>query len=123
MAGADVREYLTPAEAGAVLGVLPLTVRRWEAAGKIEGTRTPGGHRRYRAGNVEALRRQRESARTATLAGGHALGALVSGNPGRAREFTAGCGDDALRVLAEAAAALSVMCAGVLAERREGGPS
>ena len=29
------------------LGVSIDTLRRWEAAGKIEGERTPGGHRRY----------------------------------------------------------------------------
>lgn len=33
----------------------PKTVTRWEKAGKITALRTLGGHRRYRAAEVEAL--------------------------------------------------------------------
>ena len=34
-------------EASKALGVKPITLRRWEEAGKIEVERTPKGHRRY----------------------------------------------------------------------------
>ena len=34
-------------EAAKTLGVQPITLRRWEKAGKIEVERTPSGHRRY----------------------------------------------------------------------------
>lgn len=34
-------------EAAKAMGVQPITLRRWEKAGKIEVERTPSGHRRY----------------------------------------------------------------------------
>lgn len=34
-------------EAAKALGVSPITLRRWEKAGKIEVEYTPNGHRRY----------------------------------------------------------------------------
>ena len=46
---------LSVGEAAARLGVAARTVQRWEAAGLIEATRTPAGHRRYKAEDVEAL--------------------------------------------------------------------
>ena len=46
---------LTPAEVGALVFVHPKTVSRWASAGKIPSTRTPGGHRRFRHSDVEAL--------------------------------------------------------------------
>ncbi|WP_427854612.1 MerR family DNA-binding transcriptional regulator, partial [Desulfotomaculum copahuensis] len=30
-----------------ILGVVPMTLRRWEKAGKIQCIRTPSGQRRY----------------------------------------------------------------------------
>ncbi|RME53206.1 MAG: MerR family DNA-binding transcriptional regulator, partial [Deltaproteobacteria bacterium] len=37
------------------LGVTVETLRRWEAAGKIEVERTPGGHRRYDLAKLRTL--------------------------------------------------------------------
>ncbi len=54
--GLDERELLTPGAVAAVLFVDPKTVTRWARAGKIDSIRTPGGHRRYRRSDVEALR-------------------------------------------------------------------
>src|SRR5690349_3272661 len=48
-------ELLTPGAVAAVLFVDPKTVTRWARAGKIDSIRTPGGHRRYRRSDVEAL--------------------------------------------------------------------
>lgn len=39
--------YITTAKAREQLGVATLTLHNWEAAGKIETTKTPGGHRLY----------------------------------------------------------------------------
>lgn len=46
---------LTPAEVAAVFKVSPKTVTRWVAAGRIEATKTPGGHARIRRSVIEAL--------------------------------------------------------------------
>ena len=46
---------LTPAEVGALFRVDPKTVSRWAEAGKLNSTRTPGGHRRFREADVRAL--------------------------------------------------------------------
>jgi excisionase family DNA binding protein len=48
---------LTPAQVAAIVFVDPKTVSRWARAGKIASTLTPGGHRRFRSSDVEALLR------------------------------------------------------------------
>ena len=52
---ADPERLLTPAEVAAMFRVDPKTVTRWAKAGKLARIRTLGGHRRYRASEVEAL--------------------------------------------------------------------
>jgi excisionase family DNA binding protein len=47
--------WLTPGEVARLFGVDPKTVTRWAAAGKLHPQRTLGGHRRYRATEVQAL--------------------------------------------------------------------
>ena len=51
----DPERLLTPAEVAAMFRVDPKTVTRWAKAGKLGSIRTLGGHRRYRASEVEAL--------------------------------------------------------------------
>jgi putative resolvase len=46
-------------EAARILGVSVDTLRRWEAAGKIQVERTPGGHRRYDLDQILGLARNR----------------------------------------------------------------
>jgi excisionase family DNA binding protein len=46
---------LTPAEVAAMFRVDPKTVTRWAKAGKLSSIRTLGGHRRYRADEIEGL--------------------------------------------------------------------
>jgi excisionase family DNA binding protein len=46
---------LTPAQVAAAFRVDPKTVTRWAMAGKLTALRTLGGHRRYRAAEVERL--------------------------------------------------------------------
>lgn len=48
-------EFMAPADVAALLGVHPKTVTRWSRAGILREVRTPGGHRRYRRADVEAL--------------------------------------------------------------------
>lgn len=46
---------LTPAQVALLLNVDVQTVARWAREGKIDAVRTPGGHRRYRRSDVEAM--------------------------------------------------------------------
>jgi excisionase family DNA binding protein len=46
---------LTPSEVAEIFRVHPHTVTRWAASGKLSSLRTPGGHRRYYAREVEAM--------------------------------------------------------------------
>lgn len=43
----QIENYFPMRKACAVLGVVPITLRRWEKAGKIQCIRTPSGQRRY----------------------------------------------------------------------------
>lgn len=53
-------KLLTPSEVAKRFKVDPKTVTRWAKAGKLSSIRTLGGHRRYRADEVEELRRKGE---------------------------------------------------------------
>jgi len=53
-------ELIAPAEACAMLGVTDQTLRRWVDLGHLAAVRTPGGHRRYRRSDVEALTAEAE---------------------------------------------------------------
>jgi len=46
---------LTPGEVARMFRVDPKTVTRWAASGRIGSIRTPGGHRRFRELEVNAL--------------------------------------------------------------------
>jgi excisionase family DNA binding protein len=49
----DDDKLLTPAEVAAMFRVDPKTVSRWARAGKLPALKTLGGHRRFRASEVE----------------------------------------------------------------------
>jgi excisionase family DNA binding protein len=51
---------LTPAEVAAMFRVNPKTVTRWARAGKITAIRTLGGHRRFRASEINRCLREME---------------------------------------------------------------
>lgn len=55
MSGPDSEALLTPSEVATMFRVDPKTVTRWAKAGKLTSVRTLGGHRRYRASEVQAL--------------------------------------------------------------------
>ncbi|MCL6091954.1 MAG: BldC family transcriptional regulator [Actinobacteria bacterium] len=58
----QVDSLLTPAEVAALFRVNPKTVTRWARAGKITAIRTLGGHRRYRATEIQRCLEQMEPA-------------------------------------------------------------
>jgi excisionase family DNA binding protein len=58
----QVDSLLTPAEVAALFRVNPKTVTRWARAGKITAIRTLGGHRRYRATEIQRCLEQMELA-------------------------------------------------------------
>lgn len=51
------KELLPIGEVAAQFSVTVSTVRAWERAGKLRAIRTPGGQRRFRRSEVEALLR------------------------------------------------------------------
>lgn len=53
-------ELLTPAEVAVMFRVNPKTVTRWARAGKISAIRTLGGHRRFRAVEIQRFLDQLE---------------------------------------------------------------
>ena len=46
-------ELLTPSEVAVMFRVDPKTVTRWAQAGRLSAIRTIGGHRRFRASEVQ----------------------------------------------------------------------
>jgi excisionase family DNA binding protein len=48
-------ELLTPSEVAEMFRVNPKTVTRWARSGKISAVRTLGGHRRFRASEIQRL--------------------------------------------------------------------
>lgn len=48
-------EVIAIGEAATILGVSVKTIRNWEAKGAISAIRSPGGQRRFRRTDVEAL--------------------------------------------------------------------
>jgi excisionase family DNA binding protein len=48
-------EWLSLGEASARLGIHPNTMRRWADGGKVPCYRTPGGHRRFRAADLQVV--------------------------------------------------------------------
>lgn len=51
----NATDLMTPGEVAAAFRVDPKTVTRWCASGKLPCIRTPGGHRRIRRIDVDAL--------------------------------------------------------------------
>ena len=51
----EAEVLLTPSEVALLFRVDPKTVTRWAKSGKLTAIRTLGGHRRYRASEVNAL--------------------------------------------------------------------
>lgn len=54
-AGLPDTHLLTPGEVAAVMRVDPKTVTRWASARRVASIRTPGGHRRFRVGDLRKM--------------------------------------------------------------------
>lgn len=54
----DDEPLLTPGEVAAYFRVHPKTITRWAESGRLNSVRTLGNHRRFRASEVRALRRE-----------------------------------------------------------------
>jgi excisionase family DNA binding protein len=75
-------DWLTLGQAAKFLGVAQSTIRKWSDQGRVPAFYTPGGHRRYRRGDLEAfLDRSGPGARS-----GGPLVLVVDDDP-RLREF------------------------------------
>jgi excisionase family DNA binding protein len=53
--------------AAKLLGVHPVTLRRWAERGKIKANRTPGGHRRFTEAEINRLLQKPEVAKSVTI--------------------------------------------------------
>lgn len=76
--------WLPLGEASRFLGVDQSTLRAWTDAGRVRAFRTPGGHRRYRRGDLAAFVRSQQAGPPSTLAdliGPHGAGLM----PGASR--------------------------------------
>jgi excisionase family DNA binding protein len=49
----EQNEWVSLGEAASILGVHPSTVRHWADSGDLPSQRTPGGHRRFRRGDLQ----------------------------------------------------------------------
>lgn len=58
----QAREIMGPREVAELFGVDPSTVVRWADEGLLPFFRTPGGHRRFKRIDVDALRGRTEAA-------------------------------------------------------------
>lgn len=59
-------ELLTPSEVAIMFRVDPKTVTRWARAGRISAIRTIGGHRRFRASEVQRFLQDNDSGSVST---------------------------------------------------------
>ncbi|MDQ4019410.1 MAG: response regulator [Actinomycetota bacterium] len=71
-------DWLTLGQAARYLGVAQSTVRKWSDSGRLPAFYTPGGHRRFRRGDLDAF-----------------LGSARAGAPGAARPLILIVDDDA----------------------------
>ncbi|HEU5212489.1 MAG TPA: response regulator [Gaiellaceae bacterium] len=77
-------DWLTLGQAAKYLGVAQSTIRKWSDVGRLPAFYTPGGHRRYRRGDLDAfLERSASPSRAQT--GGPSI--LIVDDDDRIREF------------------------------------
>src|SRR5205814_3346398 len=119
-------DWLTLGQAAKYLGVAQSTIRKWSAQGRVPAIYTPGGHRRYRKGDLDQFLER--SGPSGTTEGGSSMVLIVDDDP-RMREYVrvnlemegyavreAGSAEEGLNVLEEASpdlVLLDVMMPGV----------
>jgi excisionase family DNA binding protein len=101
-------EWLTLGQAARYLGVAQSTIRKWSDSGRVRAFKTPGRHRRYRRGDLDAfLERSAPESRSGPVV-------LIVDDDERLREYVrvnlemeghtvheAGSAEDGLKVLDE----------------------
>jgi excisionase family DNA binding protein len=65
-APASEPDWLTLGQAAKYLGVAQSTIRKWSDSGRVPAFYTPGGHRRYRRGDLDAFLERSGPGRTRT---------------------------------------------------------
>ena len=65
----QTKEWLSLKDAAELLGVHPCTVRNWSNDGKLPVYRTNGGHRRYRAQEIELWQQSHDNSEKADFDG------------------------------------------------------
>src|SRR5438105_12004316 len=63
LGAASEHEWLTLGQAARYLGVAQSTIRKWSDGGRVPAFYTPGGHRRYRRGDLDAFLERSRSPR------------------------------------------------------------
>jgi excisionase family DNA binding protein len=81
-AGGDL-EWLTLGQAATYLGVAQSTVRKWSDGGRLSAFYTPGGHRRFRRGDLDSFLAE---SRGGSVPSGRPLVLIVDDDP-QLREF------------------------------------
>src|SRR3954467_10763913 len=76
-------DWLTLGQAAKYLGVAQSTIRKWSDQRRLPAFYTPGGHRRYRRGDLEAFLER--SGAGARVAGGPVV--LIGDDDDKLREF------------------------------------
>lgn len=64
-----LKDLLTPSEAARLLRVSPVTIRLWARTGKLPARTTPGGHRRFEYGDLQAFAGRHGTAMQAAMSG------------------------------------------------------
>jgi excisionase family DNA binding protein len=126
IAPAGEPDWLTLGQAAKYLGVAQSTIRKWSDQGRVPAFYTPGGHRRYRRGDLD---RFLERSGPSAAAGGSGPVVLIVDDDERMREYVrvnlemegysvreAGGAEEGLKVLEESTpdlVLLDVMMPGV----------
>ena len=77
-------DWLTLGQAAKYLGVAQSTIRKWSDVGRLPAFYTPGGHRRYRRGDLDAFLQRSASPNRGDSAG---PSILIVDDDDRIREF------------------------------------
>jgi excisionase family DNA binding protein len=127
LAPAGETDWLTLGQAAKYLGVAQSTIRKWSDQGRVPAFYTPGGHRRYKRGDLDRFLDR--SGPSSAIGDGRGPVVLIVDDDERMREYVrvnlemqgytvreAGDGDEGLKVLEESTpdlVLLDVMMPGV----------
>src|SRR2546429_9087753 len=84
-APANEPDWLTLGQAAKYFGVAQSTIRKWSDSGRLPAFYTPGGHRRFRLGDLDAFVGGARGA-APTGSGGGVAGVLIVHDDARLRE-------------------------------------